>query len=223
MNSRKATAMPACTASTLARSVAGRLPPNRATAAPNSGEDQHPQQHGALVVPPHAGDLVEQRLGRVRVGPHVLDREVGRDVGVGEGEEGDGEQGELGERGRLGDLPSGAHRGVRAPGRQRHLHQRHGRAPGRGRNVRARRSWGCAPLRRCVPSPACGEGLGVGREPRRPVVPADRRPHPASLSPRGRRRRMGSRHRARDATSAMRHFWHRAPWPCRRPARRPAP
>ena len=36
MNSRKATAMPACTASTLARSVRGRLVPNRATAAPNS-------------------------------------------------------------------------------------------------------------------------------------------------------------------------------------------
>ena len=36
MNSRKATAIPACTESTLARSVAGRLVPNRATAAPKT-------------------------------------------------------------------------------------------------------------------------------------------------------------------------------------------
>jgi hypothetical protein len=35
MKARKATPMPACAASTLARSVAGRLPPNTATAAPN--------------------------------------------------------------------------------------------------------------------------------------------------------------------------------------------
>ena len=36
MNSRKATAMPACTPSALARSERGRLVPNSATAAPNS-------------------------------------------------------------------------------------------------------------------------------------------------------------------------------------------
>ena len=36
MKSRKATAMPACTASTLARRVAGRLVPKRATAAPKT-------------------------------------------------------------------------------------------------------------------------------------------------------------------------------------------
>ncbi len=36
MKARKATAMAACTESTLARSVAGRLPPKRATPAPNT-------------------------------------------------------------------------------------------------------------------------------------------------------------------------------------------
>ena len=56
-----------------------------------------------------------QRLGRVRVGPHVLDREVGRDVGVREGEEGDAQQRELGERGGLGRRPSGARRRCCAP------------------------------------------------------------------------------------------------------------
>ncbi len=90
------------------------------------GEDQHPEQHGALVVPPHAGDLVEQRLDGMRVGPHVLDREVGSDVGVHEGGEGDGDEAELGERGGLGDLHEAGVAGAGAPGRQRHLHQRHG-------------------------------------------------------------------------------------------------
>ena len=66
-----------------------QVAPNSATAAAEQGEDQHPQQHRAFVVPPHAGDLVEQRLGRMRVGPHVLDREIRRDVGVHERDEGD--------------------------------------------------------------------------------------------------------------------------------------
>ena len=125
-------------------------------------EDQHPQQHGAFVVPPHAGDLVEQRLGRMRVGPHVLDREVGRDVGVRERAEGDGEQRELRERGRLGDLHQAGIAGVRAPGRQRHLHQRHGEREDERRNVRARRSWVRLRIADAIPLPACGEGLGVG-------------------------------------------------------------
>jgi hypothetical protein len=36
------------------------------------GEDQNPQQHGALVVPPHAGDLVAERLLGV---PHTFSTE----------------------------------------------------------------------------------------------------------------------------------------------------
>ena len=88
-------------------------------------EDEDPEQHGALVVPPHAGDLVKQRLCRVRVGPHVLDREIRGDVGVCKGSEGEGEQPELGDRGRLGDLHEANVAGARAPKRQRHLHQRH--------------------------------------------------------------------------------------------------
>ena len=126
MKSRKATAMPACTASTLARSVARQVGAEQGDGGAEDGEDQHPQQHGALVVPPHAGDLVDQRLGRVRVGPHGLDREVGRDVGVHEGEEGEEHEGELGKRGRLGDGHQARIAAARAPRRQRHLHQRHG-------------------------------------------------------------------------------------------------
>ena len=40
-------------------------------------EDQHPEQHRAFVIAPDAGDLVEQRLGRMRVLPDILHREVG--------------------------------------------------------------------------------------------------------------------------------------------------
>jgi hypothetical protein len=42
------------------------------------GEDQHPQQHRALVVAPNAGDLVDQRHLRMRVLVNNGDREVRR-------------------------------------------------------------------------------------------------------------------------------------------------
>ena len=61
----------------------------------------------------------------MRVGPHGLDREVGRDVGVHEGKEGDGEQPELGKRGRLGDGHQALVARARAPERQGHLHEGH--------------------------------------------------------------------------------------------------
>ena len=55
-----------------------------ADCAPNSGDqraeerqDQHPEQHRAFVVAPDAGDLVDQRLRRMRVLPDVRDREIG--------------------------------------------------------------------------------------------------------------------------------------------------
>ena len=84
------------------------------------------------MVPPHAGDLVDQRLGRVRVGPHRLDREVGRDVGVHEGEEGREHEGELDEGGRLGDGHQALVALLRAPRGQRHLHQRGGKREDEG-------------------------------------------------------------------------------------------
>jgi hypothetical protein len=43
-------------------------------------EDRHPQQHRAFVVSPHAGDLVEQRFGGMRILEHVGDREIRRDI-----------------------------------------------------------------------------------------------------------------------------------------------
>ena len=118
--------MAACTASALARSVSRQVAAEQGDGGAEQRQDQHPQQHRAFVVAPHAGDLVEQRLGGMRVGPHVLDREVGRDVGVRERAEGDGEQRELGQGGGLGDLHQARIAGAGAPGRQRHLHQRHG-------------------------------------------------------------------------------------------------
>jgi hypothetical protein len=43
-------------------------------------QDRHPQQHRAFMIAPYAGDLVKQRLGRMRVLVDVDDGEVGRDV-----------------------------------------------------------------------------------------------------------------------------------------------
>ena len=58
MNSRKAAPIQPCTASTLARSVAGRLRAEDRDQRAEEGQDQHPQQHRAFVVAPGAGDLV---------------------------------------------------------------------------------------------------------------------------------------------------------------------
>ena len=81
MNSRKAAPIQPCTASTLARSVAGRLPPKSGDQRAEEGEDQHPEQHRALVVAPGAGDLVEHRLQRMGVLPDIGDREIRLRVG----------------------------------------------------------------------------------------------------------------------------------------------
>ena len=69
MKPKKATAIVACTAQH------PRLQGRRQVAAPDRDhgaeqrQDQHPEQHRALVVAPGAGDLVDQRLRRVRVLP----------------------------------------------------------------------------------------------------------------------------------------------------------
>ena len=39
-------------------------------------QDKHPEQHRSFVIAPHAGDLVEQRLHRVRILEHVDDGEI---------------------------------------------------------------------------------------------------------------------------------------------------
>ena len=60
-----------------------RLEPVRQVAAEGRDQrteqrqDQDPEEHRALVVPPHAGDLVEERLRRVGVLGDVEHREVG--------------------------------------------------------------------------------------------------------------------------------------------------
>ena len=82
MNSRNATAIEACTASTLARRVRGKFVPNSATAAPNSARISTHSSIEPSWFPQTPEMLVDQRLGRMRVGVDVLDREIGRDIGV---------------------------------------------------------------------------------------------------------------------------------------------
>ena len=66
------------------------------------GEDEDPQDHGAFVVAPHAGDLVDERLFRVRVLGDVQHREIGRHIEPHEAQEGRGDEDELGFGGGAG-------------------------------------------------------------------------------------------------------------------------
>ena len=75
-NSRKPAEVKPRTPMTRARSDEGRARPKPGDRAAAQREDQAPQQDGALVVPPGAGDLVDQRLQAVGVLHHVGDGEV---------------------------------------------------------------------------------------------------------------------------------------------------
>ena len=87
-------------------------------------QDQHPQQHRAFVIPPHAGDLVDQRLERMGVLEHVDDREIRAQVAGDQRAERERDESELRERGRPGDAHE--HRIVAARADDRHagLHER---------------------------------------------------------------------------------------------------
>ncbi len=69
---------------------------------PEDRQDQHPQQQRALVVPPDARDLVDHRLGGMRVGGHQLDREIRGHEGPGQRPEGQRHQPRLPQRRRTG-------------------------------------------------------------------------------------------------------------------------
>ena len=58
-------------------------------------QDQRPEQHGAFVIAPDAGELVDQRLFRMGVLDHVEKREVGNQISIGERRKGDGDEQEL--------------------------------------------------------------------------------------------------------------------------------
>ena len=78
--------------------------PRHRHAGAEQGEDQDPEEHRALVVPPDAGDLVDQRLLGVRVLDDVLDREIRGDIRPGQRREGEEHAGEGAERRLRGGL-----------------------------------------------------------------------------------------------------------------------
>ena len=80
MKRRNAAAIEPCTASTFAFSWRRQVRAEGRDRGAEQGEDQHPQHHRAFMVSPHARDLVEQRLRRMRVRDHIRDREVRRHV-----------------------------------------------------------------------------------------------------------------------------------------------
>ena len=87
-------------------------------------EDQHPQEHGALVVPPYAGELVDQRHRRVRILEDVQHRKVGSDVAGGQRSERGSHEHELRQRRRARHAHQCRVVGARAPERHGRLNQR---------------------------------------------------------------------------------------------------
>ncbi len=90
MKAKKATAMEACTASTRALQRRRQVAPEPGRHRPEERQDQHPEQHRAFVIPPGAGDLVEHRLGGMRVLDHQPQREIRGDEGMHQRREGKG-------------------------------------------------------------------------------------------------------------------------------------
>ena len=118
MNSRNPTPIIACTARTRARSAGGRLRPNSGDRGAEQRQDEHPQEHRALVVAPYAAHFVEQRLHAVRVRRDVGEREVGDDIGVRQREVRDRDEQELRQRRR--PRPGGQGRVASGRADQRH-------------------------------------------------------------------------------------------------------
>ena len=87
-------------------------------------EDEDPQHHRAFVVPPHAGDLVDERLRRMGILEHVDDGKIRPQVARHQRAEGDRHETEL--RDRRGRRHAHQRRVVAARAVQRHagLHQR---------------------------------------------------------------------------------------------------
>ncbi len=102
----------------------GQIAPERGDESAEQRQDQHPQQHRALVIAPCAGDLVEHRLLRMRVLEHVDDGKIRHHVGRDQHRESQTRHRETGD----GDRPADSHQagiaGACAQERQRHLDQR---------------------------------------------------------------------------------------------------
>ena len=87
-------------------------------------QDRHPQQHRSFVIAPDAGDLVDQRLHRMRILEHVDDGEIRGDVQHHQRRERDRHEQQLRQRGRARDIHQGGVAPARAGDRHRGLDQR---------------------------------------------------------------------------------------------------
>ena len=101
MNRQNAKMIAPCTASTPVFSPSGRLLPKHRYRGAEQGKHQHPEQHGAFVIAPDAGHLVEQRLCGMRVEINVRHREIGNHIRVHQGGEGERDQRDQADRGRV--------------------------------------------------------------------------------------------------------------------------
>ena len=96
---RKAKPMEPCTASTRAFKRGRQVVTEDRHGAAKACEDEDPEQHGAFVVSPDAGNFIEQRLGRMGILKHVPHGEIGNQIGMGECGKGHIDEHELNERG----------------------------------------------------------------------------------------------------------------------------
>ena len=81
-------------------------------------QNQHPQNERALMIAPHPGDLVQQRLFGMGVLHHREDAEIGQDEGLHQAREGKGDEKKLPERQRRGERDEPAVAAGGAPQRQ---------------------------------------------------------------------------------------------------------
>ncbi len=87
-------------------------------------EDQHPEEHRALVIAPDAGDLVEQRLRGMGIGLHQRHRKIRLHIDGDEPGESQRHEEQPGQRGRPGHRHQRRVVPGRAPKRNERLHQR---------------------------------------------------------------------------------------------------
>jgi len=120
---RKAAEIHACMASVAARRSSGMARKQRHKRS-KQRQDEDPQKHRALVVPPHAGDFIDKRLGGMRILDHIDERKIRHDMRMNQRCKGDGDKHELHHRGRRRDRHQLGVAFYTAPERQHSLNER---------------------------------------------------------------------------------------------------
>ena len=155
MNSRKPAPIMPCTASTRARERRRQIVAEQRDRGAEQRQDQHPEHHRALVVAPDAGDLVEQRLGRVAVLDDIEHREIRGDVGVDQRREGEARSA------RTAPAPWRCADRHQPASRARRAAQRHARCTSASSSARTSAKWPSLDDHRAASSSRSASGVGI--------------------------------------------------------------